>query len=337
MNNNEIISINKRDNFLVSKSEEKDLISVWFDLYFEVEVTTVKKSIEVQKRDLKLFIKFMIDEKGSDLRKIWTPKLSQDFKHYLSTLLDSYGSRRWGDKTVNRILAHLKTFAKWINKIAEFPLGNPMEKIKNKPLGNNLEIDRAITKTEREIILEFADLLIQNNGKKSIKTRCYRNRAILYTLIETGMRREAVTQINIDNIDFNSSVISVVEKGGITQPYSISSLGLNTIKDYIDKERESDFEKWKSPALFLSSNSIAKGNGRLAPQMINVIWNKVCESTNIKNRTPHSARHAMGLYIMEKTGNVAAVQKQLGHKNPMMSMQYLRVTNKDMKDILDGR
>ena len=56
-----------------------------------------------------------------------------------------------------------------------------------------------------------------------------------------------------------------------------------------------------------------------------------------KNKNPHSARHGMGVFILEKTGNVAAVQRQLGHKNASFSLQYSRRTNDELKLILDER
>jgi integrase len=45
----------------------------------------------------------------------------------------------------------------------------------------------------------------------------------------------------------------------------------------------------------------------------------------------------MGKHIIEKTGNVAAVQRQLGHKNAVYSMQYARISDKELEDILDER
>jgi integrase len=59
--------------------------------------------------------------------------------------------------------------------------------------------------------------------------------------------------------------------------------------------------------------------------------------TDIEGKTPHSARHAMGRYIIEKTGTVAAVQRQLGHKNAAYSMQYSRITDDELNEVLDGR
>jgi site-specific recombinase XerD len=51
----------------------------------------------------------------------------------------------------------------------------------------------------------------------------------------------------------------------------------------------------------------------------------------------HSARHAMGKHIIERTGNIAAVQRQLGHKDAVYSMQYARITKQELLDVIDDR
>ena len=71
------------------------------------------------------------------------------------------------------------------------------------------------------------------------------------------------------------------------------------------------FKKWKSPALFLSPATNAHGDGRLNPRLINTAFNEVCSLVGVEGHTPHDARHAMGRHLIEKTGNIAAVQRQL--------------------------
>jgi hypothetical protein len=44
----------------------------------------------------------------------------------------------------------------------------------------------------------------------------------------------------------------------------------------------------------------------------------------------------MSKHIIEKTGNIAAVQRQLGHKNATYSMQYARIT-KELLGVIDDR
>ncbi len=70
---------------------------------------------------------------------------------------------------------------------------------------------------------------------------------------------------------------------------------------------------------------------------INTIWNEVCAVVGVAGKTPHSARHAMGRHIIEKTGNVSAVQRQLGHKNAAYSLQYTRITAEEMDSVLNDR
>jgi hypothetical protein len=40
----------------------------------------------------------------------------------------------------------------------------------------------------------------------------------------------------------------------------------------VAKERAADFKKWKSPALFLSPETNAHGDGRLNPKVINTVY-----------------------------------------------------------------
>jgi integrase len=71
--------------------------------------------------------------------------------------------------------------------------------------------------------------------------------------------------------------------------------------------------------------------------VINTIWNATCRVAQVQGRTPHSARHAMGKHIMAKTGNIAAVQQQLGHRQVAYAMHYARSTTTELDRVLDDR
>jgi integrase len=167
--------------------------------------------------------------------------------------------------------------------------------------------------------------------------RPYRNRAIVYTLIETGMRRAAITQLNLDQVDLRRKRLTVVEKGGYTHTYQISREGAQAIQDYLTHERASDAARWPAPALFLAAATVPQGTGRLMVGVVNTIWNAVCRMAQVEGRTPHSARHAMGKHLMDKTRNIAAVQRQLGHRQAAYALQYARVTAEELGRVLDER
>lgn len=352
-NNNKKISQITLSNNLEKAKDKKDSLESWIQAYFQFEVTTTQLSKREQTRDLNYFLKFMQNECGNDNPDNWTPRLSADYKNYLRECINTKGERRWGDRTINRMTATLKTFAKWLNKHRPFVLGNPMEKIKTLATASLLEIDKAITNQERRRILDAADILIETGGlskdRKRYKTaetatrpkrknyRPWRNRAIIYCLTETGMRRAAITKLRIEDIDFNSRTIKALEKGDIFHEYSISREGINAIRDYIEKERGDDEIYYGKATLFLPAGGTQNKTGILNPNAINEIWDHICEKARVINRTPHSARHAMGRHIIAKTGNIAAVQRQLGHKNAAYSIQYSRVTKEEMDSVLNDR
>jgi integrase len=299
------------------------------------------------------FADYLTLETESDRVQSWTPRLARSFQDALRKQLEVRKEktvRRFSDRTINRVIAHLKTFSKWIHKLKPFPLGDPMGKLASLPVGSGMEIERAVTVPERRKLLDAADLLLRIGGesrdRKRFKVgerpkrkgyRAYRNRAIIYCLLETGMRRAAVRNLNLDDVDWKKKTLAVREKGGLVQRYQISAEGLQAIRAYVDEERGSDAQYWKSPALFLTADTVAHGDGRLSVVVINSVWNEVAARAGVEGRTPHSARHAMGRHIIEKTGNIAAVQRQLGHKNAAYSMQYARITERELADVLEDR
>lgn len=335
----------------LTRSKLRESLTSWMEAYFQFEVTTLPSSQKEQRRDIQMFISFLVGETGSDNPDNWSPRVSQAFKRKLQTTLKEDGTRNWNDRSVNRIIAHLKTFAKWVHKHRPFVLGQPMEKVKSIKAASLLSIERAISPAERRRLLDAADLLVKVGGisrdrrrhgkdderPKRKSYRPYRNRAVIYTLIETGMRRAAITHIKLSDVDFEARTIRTTEKGSYSHDYTISKEGLKAIRDYIEGERSQDKAYYDSPALFLPAHSTQNKTGELNPNAVNDIWDHVSQAAHVSKKTPHSARHAMGRYLIEKTGNVAAVQRQLGHKNAAYSLQYSRITGDELKKVLDNR
>ncbi len=238
----------------------------WVEQYFQVAVTTSLASQRVQRRDLGVFLRYLVAETGADQRLAWTPRLARAFQEHLQQTLTPQGQRAWSDKTVIRMLAHLKTFAKWVHTLRAFPLGNPMAAIKLPAVETGLEVERALTPAERRSLLDAADLLLVLGGRSKDRKRYptgerprrkgyrpYRNRAMVYTLIETGMRRAALTALNLDEVDLSRKTLTVREKGGSTHTYHISQEGLRAVQAYITHERPSDQAHWPLPGTLWGS------------------------------------------------------------------------------------
>jgi integrase len=330
-----------------------DGLEGWIEAYFRLEVTTSESSQAVQRRDLGRFLTFMRLEEGRCDRVLWTGRLSGAFVQALRRELTTTGRRRYADRTIARITAHLKTFAKWIHKLRPFPLGNPMAKLKTVATGAGLETERALTTAEKRKLLDAADYLPVIGGRSRDRHRHpaelpderprrkayrpWRNRAIVSLLIGTGMRRAAAVNLDLADVDFARKTATVREKGGQTHRYQVSFEAIKAIQDYLREERDADAAVFASSnALFLPAGSRTLSRGRLTPIIVNDVWNEVCRLAGIKGKTPHSARHAMGRHIINKTGNVAAVQRQLGHKNAAYSLQYARITEAELQAVVDA-
>ena len=91
----------------------QDGLGWWVEQYFQHAVTTSPASQQVQRRDLGLFLRYLHAEEGTDQRLAWTPRLARAFQQHIRQTLTPEGCRAWSDKTIQRILAHLKTFATW--------------------------------------------------------------------------------------------------------------------------------------------------------------------------------------------------------------------------------
>src|SRR5512132_827982 len=149
-----------------------DSLAAWLKAYFAVEGTTAQSSRAGQRRDPGRFLAFMQLEEGSDDRSLWTSRLSRAFLDALQKELDADGSRRFSDRTIARTAAHLKTFAKWIHTLRPFRLGDPTEKLKTVLVGPGLEIERALTESERRKLLDAADHLPIPGGRSRDRRRC---------------------------------------------------------------------------------------------------------------------------------------------------------------------
>src|SRR5207245_9895150 len=102
----------------------------------------------------------------------------------------------------------------WVATRRPCPAGHPTAALKLPACGTGRAVDRALTAAERRRLLDAAALLLALGGRskdrKRYKTgerpcrkgyRPYRNRAIVYTLMETGMRRAAVTHLDLAQVD----------------------------------------------------------------------------------------------------------------------------------------
>jgi hypothetical protein len=172
----------------------QDGLGWWVAPYLRHAVTTRPASQQVQHRDLGLLLRSLQSEEGTDQRR--APRLARTFQQHLRQTLTPEGHRAWSDKTIQRILTHLKTFTTWGHTHEPFPLGPPMAAITLSALGTGLEVDRALTAAERRRLLNAADLLLVLDALDDAATEALR-RAVRGKSASGGCREGRDTQPNM--------------------------------------------------------------------------------------------------------------------------------------------
>jgi hypothetical protein len=152
----------------------QDGLGWWGAPYLQHAMTTRPAAQQVQHRDLGLLLCSLQSEEGTDQRLAWTPRLARTFQHHLRQTWTPAGHRAWSDKTIQRILAPLKTFATWGHTHSPCPLGPPMAAITLSALGTGLEVDRARTAAERRRLRAAADLLLVLDARDGAATEAHR-------------------------------------------------------------------------------------------------------------------------------------------------------------------
>ena len=257
--------------------------------------------------------------------------------------------------TVNTHLASLSGFTTWVcaHEPAALPHGNPCAKVGDLPLPA-LE-PRALTTGQVRTLKNLLDRLPrfhQHKGRRRAPAgdlhshaRPLRDRAIVHVLLSTGLRREELVTVDLDQLTprtpdglraaKKAKVSDARGKGRTSRHVFLSADARTAVADYLERERPGDAGE-TSTALFLSAASIGsrRPDGRLSSRSINTICEQIGRwhdtehpdpTRHISPLRPHDLRHTFGFTLAAVTGNDAfELQRRLGHQ----SRRYIdRYTN----------
>lgn len=220
---------------------------------------------------------------------------------------DSYRQITW--TVLNQFFSYLHK-----KKLIE---DNPMELIKRP---NNKDVVKRVSLTMDDLnaILNAA-ANTRRTRFSSEKAAAYRDRdvLILSLFMETGMRKTALSEMDIEDIDFEEKKIRIIDKRKTTQVYDLSPRMESLIMKWINKRNK--LRGSELPALFLSKN----GN-RLSSQSIVDLVEKYSREGLGYSITPHKLRAAFVTLYYEASGNdIVATCEAVGHANIETTSRYI--------------
>ena len=263
-------------------------------------------------------------------------ELTEDFyKHITASDVENYmisletrdtsnGIKRTGDDVLQNRWSSLNTFFDWCLKrgyIDKNPMG-----VVSRPKNNTEHKVTYLTKVEINKLFRAID-------KNQNETFRMRDKAIISLALATALRVSALVNINVDDIDFENSVIKVVEKRQKVREIPIGDNTKNMLKEYVEF-RANEYEGVDSQALFLT-----KSYNRLSVWDANDMLEKYCDYAGIKRVTFHKLRASSACALAKAGVPVKAISQQLGHSGIGVTMRYVDVFNEDKektKGVLDN-
>lgn len=270
------------------------------------------------------FARFVCD--GNITEDFYKNITTSDIEGYmisLQTKNTSDGIQRMGDDVLQYRWSSLNTFFNWCIKRGYINI-NPMGFI-DRPKNNTEHKVTYLTKVEINKLFRAID----KNENEVLRMR---DKAIISLALATALRVSAIVNINIDDVDFDSGVIKVIEKRQRVREIPMGDNIKNLLEDFIDFRLDAYGDD--SPALFLTRN----GN-RISIWDVGDMLEKYCEWAGIKRITPHKLRASAACALAKAGVPVKAIAQQLGHNQIATTMKYVDVFNEDKektKGILDN-
>lgn len=149
-----------------------------------------------------------------------------------------------------------------------------------------------------------------------------RDLAILMLFMQTGMRETALTEINVDDINFDTKTLTIIDKGHEHHVYVLSDKMLDVLQEWLYHREVFLLDYEDTDALFISVN-----RKRITSSAVSKIVRKYTTDALGYEVSPHKLRAAYCNILLNKTGNLYLVSKLVGHKRPDTTEIYLDDTS----------
>ncbi len=288
------------------KSTDSHLISDWADNFlFDRKVQGFTPgTITNYRNKLKRFKTFCAQSCITSIEQI-TPSTLRDYLE----LLDHDGLTVIGRR--NHYSA-LKTFLRWYDSEEEPPgWSNPIAKLKPPKVP-----DAPIQPIPMADVMKIVD-------KCPSDFRGLRDKAILLTLVDTGIRASELLQLDLDDLNLSRGSLLICHgKGNKTRTVYVGKNTRKLLKRYLAM-RDDDADP-----LFLSVDDRA----RLTYSGLRWIVINRSKDAKVKPRGIHTFRRLYALTMLRNGVDVITLSRLMGHSDLQVLKRYLAQTDDDLRE-----
>ena len=276
-----------------------------------------KRTIKFQRWKLGKFLIFL------DLRSIEKPdQISKaiifDYQTELYHTINNRG-RPNSVSSQNNMLATARSFTAFL-KQRDYIISDPAQDVQYAKIPRTLPRG-ILTKSEARRIINAPD--------KSC-TLGYRDKTIMEVLYTTGIRKEELNNLTLNDVDYNDGFLRITQgKGNKDRITPLGRISCRYLENYINSVRPDLIKDPCNNHLFLSS----RGN-RLSANVVWELVKKYAKKAKVKkNVSPHTFRHTCATAMLKNKADIRAVQELLGHESLDTTQVYTRVTINDLKEV----
>lgn len=242
-----------------------------------------------------------------------------DISMYLaSKLYKEDGTETSGSYRV-AIYSALKKFFYYLNVSGKINHDPTVNIERPKPKAANL-VERTYLKPE-EIQRCFA--FVKKKGGIWEK----RNRAMLIMYFATGIRNTCLTEINVDNVDFENGCVYVIDKGTKPNTIYLDEDKMNALKEWIDDRKRKLTGRTNTNALFIN-----KRYKRIEPEGASWVIKEITKNVGHKI-SPHKARASFLTNAYNSGVPLDVVSKLANHSSTKVTLDcYIQDQDQRVKE-----
>ncbi len=175
---------------------------------------------------------------------------------------------------------------------------------------------------EKKAIIPFAKTEISALLESAAQSRYpLRDRALIFTLLDTGMRATELCNLVIADLNWVTRHIHIIGKGRKERFVPISSATTEVIKEYLAIRKNT---AQNAPLFSLKSEKSLDRN------KLRKILAELGQRGGVSRVFPHRFRHTFAIQFLRNGGNIYSLQKILGHSTLDMVKRYLAISQHDM-------
>ncbi len=190
----------------------------------------------------------------------------------------------------------------------------------------SLPAPRAVRPTPNALAESEEKALRRTLAKRVDQPRQARDRALIYLLLDTGLRVSEAAALRVGDVDVEGRRVRVRGKGGKTRPRFVPA----ETRDLLGKQMGT---RGLGEPLFPTAAGTA-----LTDRQIRRLLTRWAALAGIARPVhPHLLRHTFATSLLKKTGNLRLVQRALDHESPTTTAIYAHVADDELQTAIESR